>query len=352
MDESEETPDSEIQDDKSSASAPFKIDNKDKDILRLLNENARMTSKAIGAATNISREVADYRIKRLTKNGLIANYITIVSDRKLGYESYLILLKLQNFTVEDEKRIIDFLKNHRFTKWVLRSSGEWDIQAVISAKNVKHLASIVDEIDNFCGKSLMGYDMTMVVNLLVPENLSFMMKQQKGSQKELPSSQKDTTYDKVEIDDKDKKLLSALANDARAPIVKIAQQVGLSADATNLRMKSLQKEGVIKKFQTVVDLSKMNYLLYSVFLKINNYSQKRESQLKTFFSSIPNITFAERIIGKWDARMQISCSDPHEFEKILQQIRELLGTDLKYYHFALMLKEYKRISYPKGMEEN
>jgi DNA-binding Lrp family transcriptional regulator len=117
-------------------------------------------------------------------------------------------------------------------------------------------------------------------------------------------------------------------------------------------MKKMVKSGVIKKFQTVVDLSKMNYLLYSVFLKINNYSAKREAQVRTFLHSLPNITFAERIIGGWDVRLQISCANPHEFEAILQKIREFLTEDLKYYSSTLMIKEAKRVSYPEGMERS
>ena len=335
-----------------SKNTPLKIDNKDKEILRLLNENARLTSKSIGASTNISREVADYRIKRLMKNGLISGYITIVNDQKLGYESYVLLLQLQNYTSDDEKRIIDFLKNHPSIKWVLKCSGEWDIQTTVVVKNKNHLAKVLDEIDNACGKNLRKYDLTTVINLLIPENLSFMMPKpaRELTPKDLPPIQKEISYELVDIDDKDKKLLHALSTDARAPIVKIAQQVGLSADATNLRMKKLKSNGVIKKYQTVVDLSTLNYLLYSVFLKISNYSSERESQIRTFFYSQPNITFAERIIGNWDVRMQISCSTPQQFEMILQQIREFLAADLKYYNFALMLKEFKRISYTPGME--
>jgi len=350
METDHEDIDSEEQSSKDNA--PFKIDNKDKEILRLLNENARLTSKSIGTSTNISREVADYRIKRLMKNGLISGYITIVSDRRLGYEAYLLLLQLQNYTGEDEKRIIDFLKKHPNLKWVLKCSGDWDIQTTVVVKNKNQLANVMDEIDNFCGKSLRKYDLAIVINLLVPENLSFMMPRPSKPlmMKDLPPVEREVSYELADIDEKDKQLLRSLATDARAPIVKIAQAISLSADATNLRMKKLQKIGVIKKFQTVVDLSKLNYLLYSVFLKINNYNPKRESQVRTFLFSIPNITFAERIIGTWDMRIQISCATPQEFEKMLQQIREFLAADLKYYNFALMIKEYTRVSYTKGME--
>ncbi|MBW2967216.1 Lrp/AsnC family transcriptional regulator [Candidatus Woesearchaeota archaeon] len=334
----------------SGSSGPVKIDNKDKEILRLLNENARLTSKSIGGSTNISREVADYRIKRLIKNGLISGFITVVNDRKLGYESYVLLLQLQNYTEADESRILEFLTKHPFVKWVLKCSGDWDIQTAIMVKNKNHLAQVIDEIDNFCGKNLRKYDLAIVINLLVPENLAFMLARPERAltPKDLPPIEKKISYELANIDDKDKLLLKALATDARAPIVKVAQQIGLSADATNIRMKKLQKSGVIKKFQTVVDLSTLNYLLYSVFLKINNYSEKRETQIRTFLYSLPNITFAERILGGWDIRLQLSCTNPQELEGILQKIREFLGEDLKYYNFTLMLKEFKRVSYPQG----
>jgi DNA-binding Lrp family transcriptional regulator len=330
----------------------FKIDNKDKEILCLLNENARITSKALGQQVGISREVADYRIKRLTKNSLIRNFITIVNDNKLGYESYVVLLELQNYTYEDEDKIIKFLQGHPFTKWVLKCGGDWDIQVTVIAKNKKHLAKILDDIDNFCGKSLRRYDLVSVVNLIKAENLAFILPKQASSPSSVQKIDKEEDDDEgtVELDDKDKALLKVISVDARMPVVKIAQDIKLSADATNLRIKKLQKLGVIKKFQTVIDLSKLNYLLYSVFLKINNYSPRRESQVRTFFATMHNITFAERIIGNWDMRIQISCSTVQEFESILKQMREFLRDDLKYIDSALMMKEYKRVSYPKGLE--
>ena len=76
--------------------SPVKIDNKDKEILRLLNENARLTSKSIGASINISREVADYRIKRLMKNGLISGYVGGRTDRILSTltDSFIVVPRL------------------------------------------------------------------------------------------------------------------------------------------------------------------------------------------------------------------------------------------------------------------
>ena len=144
-------------------------------------------------------------------------------------------------------------------------------------------------------------------------------------------------------------LLNVVSEDARLPIVKIAEKIKLSADATNLRIKKLQRLGVIKKFQTVIDLSKLNYLLYSVFLKINNYSTSKENQIRTLFHTMPNITYAQRLLGTWDLRVQISCETPQEFNSILTEIRAFLSKDLKYYNFTLMIKEHKRVSYPSGI---
>ena len=327
-------------------SSKLKVDNRDKEILRLLNKDARMSSKAIGMQINSSREVTDYRIKRLLKSGLISSYITIINDQVLGFNAYLLLLQLQNYTKEDEERIISFLAGHPFIKWVLKCGGDFDFQTIVVSRSPQELARIIDEIDSFCGKMLRKYNLALVINLLVPENLDFLLPK-KEQQFEFPSQK---PVSRTNIDKKDALLLKHLSMDGRGSVVKLAQQIGLSADATNKRIRRLKKEGVIKKFQAVVDLSKLNYLLYSVLFKINNYSPQKESQIRTFLQSVPNITFAERIIGEWDLRMQISCETPQKLEEILQQIRQFLGEDLKYHCFMLMIKESKRVSFTQGME--
>jgi DNA-binding Lrp family transcriptional regulator len=60
------------------------IDETDKKILRLLQENAHLTLKDIANQINLSLTPVHDRVKRLEKEGIIEKYATIVNKKKLG----------------------------------------------------------------------------------------------------------------------------------------------------------------------------------------------------------------------------------------------------------------------------
>ena len=53
------------------------MDDKDKKILSLLDENCRMPSSAIAKKLRLWRQVVDYRINQLVETGVIKNFVTI-----------------------------------------------------------------------------------------------------------------------------------------------------------------------------------------------------------------------------------------------------------------------------------
>jgi Lrp/AsnC family transcriptional regulator, leucine-responsive regulatory protein len=55
------------------------------------------------------------------------------------------------------------------------------------------------------------------------------------------------------LDDTDRALLSALAEDARLPVSELARGVGLSAPATADRLRRLEASGVIERFTVRID---------------------------------------------------------------------------------------------------
>jgi Lrp/AsnC family transcriptional regulator len=60
------------------------LDNTDRKILVLLQENARLTIQEIGQQINLSKTPVHERIKRLEREGIIARYVTVLDKKKLG----------------------------------------------------------------------------------------------------------------------------------------------------------------------------------------------------------------------------------------------------------------------------
>ncbi len=62
----------------------MKIDNIDKQILNLLQENARITNVELASKVGISPPAMLERVKRLEKGGFLKKYIAVINPDKLG----------------------------------------------------------------------------------------------------------------------------------------------------------------------------------------------------------------------------------------------------------------------------
>lgn len=89
------------------------IDNIDRQILALLQQDARMSITDIAEAVHLSATPCARRIKRLEESGIITGYRTIVDSRKLGYRfAVYIAVSMDRHTAERfeafENQIQDF----------------------------------------------------------------------------------------------------------------------------------------------------------------------------------------------------------------------------------------------------
>jgi len=63
----------------------------------------------------------------------------------------------------------------------------------------------------------------------------------------------------MEIDDKDKKILNLILEDSKLSLRKIAEKTNVSAVTVLKRVKSLEKEKIIKNYTTELDYEKIGY---------------------------------------------------------------------------------------------
>jgi Lrp/AsnC family transcriptional regulator, leucine-responsive regulatory protein len=70
--------------------------------------------------------------------------------------------------------------------------------------------------------------------------------------------------DAATLDDIDRRLLAALAEDARQPVSELARTVGLSSPATAERMRRLEAQGVIERFAVQIDPRALGYTLQAI----------------------------------------------------------------------------------------
>ncbi|RLG82468.1 MAG: transcriptional regulator [Thermoprotei archaeon] len=125
------------------------LDEKDKKILRLLENNSRAPYSEISRVVGISDVAVIKRIRKLEQLGVIKKYTVVVDFRKLGYNS----VSVTGIDMEPEHifNVISFLNGKDYVKYLALTSGDHSLIAVIWATDSEELARIHNEIAKLPG---------------------------------------------------------------------------------------------------------------------------------------------------------------------------------------------------------
>ena len=101
------------------------------------------------------------------------------------------------------------------------------------------------------------------------------------------------------IDQKDRKILNCLIDDARQSYREVAKKTGLSIVTVMKRVRALQKDGIIKQFTAMVDYEKLGFDLHAVIELEANKGMIPD--LERFIAAQPNISRMFMVTGHVDA---------------------------------------------------
>ena len=121
----------------------------------------------------------------------------------------------------------------------------------------------------------------------------------------------------------DRKLISALRKDGRAPVSVLAQQLGVSRATVTSRIEKLSARGVIVGFSVQVrDHLEAAQVRAVSFIEVEGRTTEHViAQLRGF----PEIQALHTTNGGWDLVAEISCEDLAVFDDVLRRMRGIEG---------------------------
>jgi len=120
------------------------------------------------------------------------------------------------------------------------------------------------------------------------------------------------------IDGIDKKILRALMQDARTPVLEIARQVGISGAAIHQRLRKLEKSGLISGSKFVINPRVLGYTTMAfvgIFLDKAVSNPQAVKQLK----NIPEVLECHYTTGNWSILIKVLCKDNEHLMQVLNK---------------------------------
>lgn len=319
-----------------------KIDIKDRKILYELDYDSRQSFSQIGKKVGLHKNVVNYRVKRLTKRGIIRYFYTAIDSFKLGYTCYRLYVVYQNVTPDIRQEIIDYFVKNKHTWWVGSFEGSYNLAVVIWVKDIhdfhifweetlkKYRQYFKDQI--FCNYvRLHRFRHSFII-----DNYN----KQDREKHEITGGGK-----KVDTDELDYKILEVLSKDARRSTIDIAKNLKSTVDTINSRIKGLIKIDIIQGFKVSIDYSKLGFQFFKANINLNNYSDR--VRMISYMKYNPHLIMIDKSIGYYDLELDLWVNNVDQFHEIMDDLSMKFPNSISNYNYVHDPKLHKMLYIPE-----
>jgi len=127
-----------------------------------------------------------------------------------------------------------------------------------------------------------------------------------------------------QIDNIDLKILNVLSNNAKMPYTEVAKKVYVSGGTVHVRMRKLEKMGIVRGTKLDIDYDKLGYNISSymgIYLEKSFLYKETVKSLK----KIPEIVEIHAITGQYTIFIKIICKDTSHFRNFLDTVHKVKG---------------------------
>ncbi len=320
------------------------LDLKDRKILYELDLNCRQSNAKIGKKIGLSREMVNYRIKRMEEDGIITGYWTAINTFKLGYYVFRIYINLIDVNKDIKTEIINYFIKNEDVWAVLTQKGPVDLDIVLWVKDLYKFNQYWINILQIYGKYFIKTTISILTSVLSCKK-SYLLVDNKNLSDRL-FYECSCEGHPLQIDEVDYKILNEIALNARIPLIEIAKKLNSSSQTINYRIKNLQKKKIIQAFRININPLKIGLQGCAVDLYLND--QKKRTQILEYLLGVPNIyDLPVMNIGWSDLTFQAYIKDIKDITEIIENIETKFPNTIRRYDYWMEQVSYIERWLPK-----
>ena len=290
----------------------IKIDKTDRKILTELDKNCRIPTTKLAKIVNKSRQAVEYRINQLISKGVITSFNTSFNPHKIGHKIYKVYLKLRNIP-EEKQRLFAYLKSSGIVYWMGECSGSWDLIFGVFAKSDYSFFELKNELTSKFNEIIVGEERGILLDVKQYPKMYF------TNQIVKPTMFAGEIVEN-ELDELDYALLGEIVNNARIPIIELANKIKSTPIIVRRRLKILEQKEIIIQYRIGVDLNKLGLELYKAIIKLDKYTKDDERKLLEYLSNLPNVQYFIRNL--WQLEPELIVSSYQEYYEIIEELKK------------------------------
>lgn len=315
------------------------IEELDRKILLELDKNVRASNSKIAKAIGVSKDVVNYRINKLQKEGILTGFFSLTSVTRLGIFYHKLLLKAQSLDITTEEEMLNWLSDHPNVVWLGSCDGNWNLIITTATRDLSELERLIEQISTKYGKF---FSKKLLLQVLSVRMFNEKYIYPKG---EFVYEQHFSLLEKPQkIDAKDNIIISEISKDSRCKISEIADKINLTPEATAKRLRFLLKGGTIVGLRVRINFAKLGYDYFHVFVSTKDTNIRRE--IVEYYKRHPDCVAILEHLGYYDMHLEFVVKSTQHFRQILKDLRNRFGEKITEYEPLQIYTEYKINPYP------
>ena len=155
------------------------------------------------------------------------------------------------------------------------------------------------------------------------------------------------------LDLKDKRLLYELDLDSRQSFNELGKKLSLSKSSVIYRINNMQKSGIIKQYHTVLDIGKLGYISFRLYVKLQNTTPEKEQEIIDFLKNKEIVTWIVSIDGDYNIGCLILVKTISEMNVLWKELLNKYVNYLEERQLTIMTKvAYFSRAYLLDLKEN
>ncbi|MFC1648828.1 Lrp/AsnC family transcriptional regulator [Nanoarchaeota archaeon] len=138
------------------------LDEIDKKILKVIATEARIPVVELVKKTNLTRDIINYRLKKMIKDNIIVQYRCYPNLQEIGIKHYKIIFRTKNFDEKAEKKIKSYVSQHKKATQFLKLIGSWDLEIEFETETEEELYMLLAEIRKEFSNIIRDFDILRI----------------------------------------------------------------------------------------------------------------------------------------------------------------------------------------------
>lgn len=317
----------------------LRLSSKEREILLLGQLRARATTRELAKLSGYREHTVRYALDKFREAGLIHSY-PFVNIFTLGLAEYGFYLSLANRR-EEHLRLIKWLKQNRQLAWVLELSGEFNLGIALCSQDYKLVGAWLEKFSELFGQSILFKSMAIRKSwTLFPRQYLSPQRIVRGQLTCRPSPHS------IELDEKDRAIITALSDQPYDSIREIAQGLKLPLSTVQHRIRALEESKVIMGYAYELNPETIGAMGYRLLLHTPTNTNKLRQALYNHCEKSKHIFALIECFGSWDFELKLEVESDQELQEEIGKLHEAFNTELRDIKILRVISTPKLRFYP------